>query len=450
MASGIHKLNARRVETLKEPGKYGDGGGLWLRIDQDKSKRWIFRWQRHKCCREMGLGSVATVSLAKAREAAATARAQVSDGLDPLEERKRLAEEMEKTTKTKASAKLKGKGKSVDANDQADSVSTTPLFRDYAKTYIATHETGWKNAKHRQQWRNTIMTHAVSILDKPVDTVTVDNVVAVLSPIWRTVPETASRLRGRIENILDAAKAAGHIKSPWENPARWKGNLIHLLPRGRKKTDVNHHPAMPFEDLPGFIQRLRSRAALSARALELTILCATRTNETLGATWSEFDLEAALWVIPKERMKMNVEHRVPLSERSVALLREIARGTNLRPDAYVFKGQKPGRPLSNMSMEMLLRRMDVGHYTVHGMRSSFRDYMGDMTDHSETIVEHALAHQVGDETQRAYRRGNAFMKRRRLMQDWQDYLMSAAKKQAPKRKSARTVRVDVADLPVAA
>lgn len=427
MARGIHKLSARRVETLKEPGKYGDGGGLWLRIDPDKSRRWVFRWQRNKTCREMGLGAAADVSLAKAREAASLARAQVADGLDPAEERDRLIEKKAK----KAIIPKKAKA----SFEPVAPPSGAPLFRDFAETYIARHEEGWKNPKHRQQWRNTISTYAGPILDKPVDAVTTDDVVAILSPIWRSVPETASRLRGRIENILDAAKAAKHVNGPWENPARWRGNLIHLLPRGRKKTDVTHHAAIPFEDMPGFYTRLRTRPALAARALELTILSATRTNETLQATWSEFDLDNAVWTIPKERMKMNIEHRVPLSDRAVTILKEIGRSSNRRPNAFVFAGQKQGKSLSNMSMTMVLRRMKLGHYTVHGMRSSFRDYMGDMTDHAETIVEHALAHQVGDETQRAYRRGDAFLKRRRLMSDWATYLLNA-----PKPVSKRDIR----------
>jgi integrase len=257
-------------------------------------------------------------------------------------------------------------------------------------------------------------------------------------PIWRSTPETAGRLRGRIENILDAAKAANHIASPWENPARWKGNLIHLLPRRRSKKDVKHHAAMPFEDLPDFWRRLRQQSGSAARALELTILCATRTSETLNATWSEFDLDSALWTIPKERMKMHVEHRVPLSNSAVELLRATAANSNRPPDAYVFAGQKRGRPLSNVSMTAVLKRMRLGHLTVHGMRSTFRDYMGELTNHPETVVEHALAHQVGDETSRAYRRGDALLKRRVVMNDWEAYVTGSRK--VPKSKVAKLVR----------
>ena len=352
----------------------------------------------------MGLGAVADVSLADAREAAKTARAMIAKGLDPLGERKRVAEKVQAKTKSQIESIA------TPSTRKGKRSSKVPSFGDFADTYISTQEEGWKNAKHRQQWRNTINTHANAILDIPVNKVTTDDVVAVLAPIWKTVPETASRLRGRIENILDAAKAAKHISSPWENPARWKGNLVHLLSRRKKKSTVKHHPAMPHETLPDFYAKLRLRRALAARALELTILCATRTNETLQMKWSEVDLDSAIWVVPAERMKMGVEHRIPLSDRAVEILKCVSKGSNCHPDTYVFAGQKPGKALSNMSMTMVLRRMKLGHFTVHGMRSSFRDYMGDMTDHAETIVEHALAHQVGDETQRAYRRGNALPK----------------------------------------
>ena len=410
MGRAKHKLSAKEVEKLKAPGWHGDGGGLWLRIFNDGSKRWIFIWERNKRRREMGLGGAADVSLAKVRQKAEAALALLADGIDPLDAR-RAAEEVE----------------AAQTAEEAAALVTTPLFGAFAETYIDNHEEGWKNAKHRQQWRNTITTHASAILMKPVDEITTDDVVDILRPIWRSTPETAGRLRGRIENILDAAKASKHIASPWENPARWRGNLIHLLPRRKKKAQVRHHPAMPFEHLPAFMARLRIRTALAARALEITILCATRTNETLRTTWSEIDFEERVWTVPAERMKMGVAHRIPLSDHALKIFQDLAKGSNCDPDAYVFAGQKMGKPLSQMSMTMVLRRMKLGHYTVHGMRSSFRDYIGDMTGHPEAIVEQALAHQIGDETTRAYRRGDAFLKRRRLMKDWATYL------DAPKR-----------------
>lgn len=427
MSRSIHKLSARRVEVETKTGKHGDGGGLSLLIAKDGSKRWIFAWERHGRRREMGLGPTSDVSLAKARDLAAVARQLLADGVDPLE-RRRADDE--------AAAK---------AAREAEAAKAGPLlFGTFVDKYLETHEAGWKNPKHRQQWRNTIKTHAKTLLNKPMAEITIDDVVGVLKPIWRSTPETASRLRGRIENILDAAKASNHIQSPWENPARWRGNLLHLLPRRPSKKDVNHHAAMPFEDLPEFWTRLRARPALAARALELTILCATRTNETLGAKWSEFDFDGALWVIPKERMKMNVEHRVPLCNAVIELLRVLAAKPERKPDAFVFWGQKAGRPLSNMAMTMMLRRMAFGHFTVHGMRSSFRDYMGELTDHPEAVVEHALAHQVGDEVSRAYRRGDALLKRRVLMNDWEAYVTGSRQPAKPKVTKVPSRRVKAA------
>jgi integrase len=423
VSRSIHKLSARRVETEKRVGKHSDGGGLWLFITKDGSKRWVFAYERNKKRREMGLGPASDVSLGKARDLASTAREQLAQGIDPIEARRAAEAEADEAAR------------------QAKRERVGPvLFGAFAEDYIDTHEEGWKNPKHRQQWRNTIKTHAVALLEMPVQDIFVDDVVAVLKPIWRTVPETASRLRGRIENILDAAKASKHIQGPWENPARWRGNLNHLLPKRRTKKQVRHHPAMPFEELPAFWKRLRARPALAARALELTILCATRTNETLRMRWSEVDLDAGVWTIPADRMKMEVEHRIPLCNVAVTLLRDIASGSNYDPGDFVFKGGKAGKPLSQMAMTMVLRRMKLGHFTVHGMRSAFRDYMGEMTDHAESVVEQALAHQVGDETSRAYRRGDAFLKRRVLMNGWEAYLLGSRKRPARVTKIAKRAK----------
>lgn len=409
----LNKLSARKVETLSKPGWYNDGGGLYLRITEGRPTKWVYIFKRDTKRREMGLGALADVSLAVAREVAASARQMVKDGLDPIEERKAAVVKAAEDAAT-AARELEG--------------PSTPLFGAFADTYIDTHEEGWRNPKHRQQWRNTIKTHAKPLLVKPVDTITADDVLAILKPIWNKIPETAGRLRGRIENILDAAKASKHIASPWENPARWKGNLIHLLPRRKNKKQVRHHPAIPYEEMPDFMRQLRDRPAIAARALELTVLCATRTNETLKMKWSEVNLQTEVWTVPKERMKMNVEHRIPLPPRAVEIIKDMARASKCDPDSYVFPGQSRGSSLSQMSMTMLLRRMKLGHYTVHGMRSSFRDYMGDMTDHAESTVEQALAHQVGDETSRAYRRGDAFLKRRQVLRDWETYLYGSARK----------------------
>jgi integrase len=397
----IHKLNARRVETEKAIGKYGDGGGLWLIVGKDGSKRWIFAWERDGKRREMGLGSTTAVSLTSARSKALTAREQLADGKDPIVERDAAI-----------------------ARAAVIPPVEVPLFGTFADEIIDALEDGWKNAKHRQQWRNTLRIHAKRLSKMRVDAITTDDVIAVLRPIWQRIPETAGRLRGRIERVLDAARAKKLIVGPWENPARWKGNLVHFLPQ-RARLKTGHHAAMPFSDLPDFIIELHKRAGPAARALELTILCATRTSETLQMKWEEVDLEEGIWIIPAARMKMGIEHRVPLSKQAIALLERQAQGSAPDPDSHVFPGHKRGMPLSQMAMTMMLRRMKLGHFTVHGMRSAFRDYMGEMTDHPETVVEQALAHQVGDATVRAYRRGDAFLKRRLVMRDWANFINGA-------------------------
>lgn len=412
MGRSLHKLTAKRVQSERRQGKHSDGGGLNLVITKDGSKRWVFAWERNRKRHEMGFGSAQDVSLARARELASEARDQIAAGLNPIEER-RLAVEA-----------------AVRAQEEAArEAENLHLFGVFADSYIDTHEADWKNPKHRQQWRNTIKTYGKPILTKALRDVTQKDVLAILEPIWRTVPETAGRLRGRLETILDAAKVAGHINSPWENPARWKGNLEHLLPKRRSKKQARHHAAMPFEELPAFWRALNKRPATAARALELTILCATRTNETLRMTWGEVDLDAAVWTVPAERMKMGIAHRIPLPATAVDILRGLERKSNNQAESFVFAGQKPGTPLSQMAMTMVLRRMKLGHYTVHGMRSSFRDYMGEMTDHPESVVEQALAHQIGDETTRAYRRRDAFLKRRLLMSDWEGYVIGRSKRE---------------------
>lgn len=412
MARPMHKLTVRRVEALAQSGMYGDGGGLWLRMRDDGSKGWVFIWIRDKKRHEMHLGPYSTYTLAEAREMAAAARQLLKEGLDPMAARKAAQE------RARAERALQ------DAQEAALLPSTAPTFLKVAEQYIAEHEAGWRNAKHRWQWNNSLTKHAKGLLDKPVDTITSDDVLAVLKEIWGTIPDTAGRVRTRVETILDAAKAQGFIKSPWENPARWKGNLIHRLPR-RARMSKGHYAAMAYDDMPDFFAALNLRPAPAARALELTILCATRTNETLGMRWREVDLENGIWIVPGDRMKMGVEHRIPLSDPAIAILKKIAGDEPVCPEGFVFPGQYKGTPLSQMSMTMVMRRMKLGHFTVHGMRSAFRDYMGDMSDHAEAVVEQALAHQVGDSTVRAYRRKDAFEKRRLVMRDWAIYLLKA-------------------------
>ncbi|MFA7584925.1 MAG: integrase arm-type DNA-binding domain-containing protein [Novosphingobium sp.] len=393
MAKSINRLTDRQVKNLKTPGLHSDGGNLYLNVSPNGAKSWRIIYTKNGKRIELGIGSYGTVSLAKAREKAIEARQLLHEGVD-----------------------LKRHwGKQNSGADRS--------FGAVAIEHIEAHEPSWKNAKHRQQWRNTLKTYASSIWEMPVDEVGVEEVLSILKPIWFAKSETAGRVRGRIESVLDAAKVRG-LRSG-ENPAAWRGNLALLLP-SRKKGARRHHAAMPFIDVPDFMSKLRERPALAARALELTILTAARTSEVLHATWSEFDLEGRTWTIPAERMKAGREHRVPLSPAAIELLEDLKRA-----DELVFPGQLRDKPLSNMSMEMCLRRMDMAHYTVHGFRSSFRDWVGEATDFPREVAEMALAHVVGSSTERAYRRGNAFEKRRELMTAWASYCASKLTSRCP-------------------
>jgi integrase len=278
-------------------------------------------------------------------------------------------------------------------------------------------EADWRNAKHRYQWRHTLTEYAASIREKPVDAIATADVLTVLKPLWQSKPETASRLRGRIEAVLDAARARGFIPEGRANPARWRGHLNKLLPKPRKLTR-GHHPAMPFDDVPEFVGQLRARDTVTALALEFIILTAARSGEVLGARWAEIDWKGKVWIVPPERMKAGVEHRAPLTDRALAILKTMkaaARGE------YVFPSHRSDRPLSGMSCAMLLRRMKVVNATVHGFRSAFRDWCGEATHFPREVAEAALAHAVGDRTERAYRRGDALEKRRKLMDAWARY-----------------------------
>lgn len=386
MARSTNRLTARTVATLKVPGRHADGGGLYLHIDASLAKRWVFVFQWHGKRKEMGLGSVATVPLVEARDAALDARRAVAAGTNPIEARK------------------------------IERGGTT--FGDIADGVLASLDPSFSNAKHRAQWATALKKAALPLRAKRVDEVTTDDVLKVLRPLWSRTPETASRLRGRIERVLDAAKAKGLRTG--ENPARWRGHLDVLLPKRRRLTR-GHHAALPFEQLPDFIERLRARPAVAARALEFTILTAARTGETLGARWSEIDIAGAVWTVPAARMKARTEHRVPLTSAALAVLETVRPLLGKANDGFVFPGQKKDRPLSQMSMTMLLRRMEVTDYTVHGFRSTFRDWAGDCTNFAREIIEAALAHAVGNAVERAYRRSDAFAKRQRLMEAWAGY-----------------------------
>jgi integrase len=297
-----------------------------------------------------------------------------------------------------------------------------PTFGEIADEYVETHERSWRNPKHRQQWRNTLRDYCAGLRNVPVDQIGTKAVLAVLEPIWSTKPSTASRVRGRIETIINAARALGHIDENRANAARWKGHLDQLLPKKPKLTR-GHHKAMPYADLPTFMARLKEAPGVASRALAFTILTAARSGEALGARWDEIDIDGAVWTVPPQRMKAAKEHRVPLTEPALDILRgqlEARRGDH----PFVFPGQRPRRPLSNMALEMTLRRLGVGEFTPHGFRSGFRDWAGDETQFQREVAEAALAHAVGDDTEQAYRRGDALAKRRELMLAWSRFLSS--------------------------
>ena len=385
----IGKLTARAVATAK-PGRHGDGGGLWLIVAETGAKRWAYRFTIEGKVSELGLGGFPEVSLELARDKAAEARKLAKAGKSPVEAR-REAERAED-------------GK--------------PTFGKCADDFLAAKSSEWRNEKHRAQWAMTLTKYAEPLRSKPVDEIDTEAVLEVLTPLWQRTPETASRLRGRIEVVLDAARARGFIPRNEANPARWRGHLDKLLPKP-SKLSRGHHAALPYAELPAFIARLREREALAALALEFAVLTAARSGEVLEARWNEIDLAAKVWTVPAIRMKAGREHRVPLSGRALEILGKLS---ETRTGEYVFPGQRAGRPLSNMAMEMVLRRMGVDGVTVHGMRSAFRDWAGNETHFAREVAEAALAHVVGDKAEQAYRRGDALEKRRELMEAWARYV----------------------------
>ncbi len=400
MGRAIHRLTAREVEALKKrPGRHPDGGNLYLTVSKSGSASWVymFRWNGRQP--EMGLGSVRDVSLARARVLAAEARARVAEGVNPIESRRAAG---------------------------AEAAPARPAtFGEVADEFLAAMAGSRKNAKHREQWEVSLgarkpgrgsETYAQPLRHKPVADVSTEDVLAILRPVWQAKPEMASRLRSRVEAVLDAAKAKG-LRSG-ENPARWRGHLDKLLPPA-KRLSRGHHAAMPFDRVPAFVAALREQTAISARAVEFLILTASRSGETRMATWREFDLSAGVWTVPAGRMKWHREHRVPLVPRCLQILEEMK---VIASSEYVFPGLRPGRPLSDNAFEMLFRRLGETEITTHGFRSSFRDWVGECTHFPREIAEAALAHQVGDATERAYRRGDALQKRRELMLAWATYL----------------------------
>ena len=410
MALKAKELGPLEVSRLVEPKLHFVGGvaGLALQITPTGARCWVLRVAVGGKRRHMGLGGYPDVTLAGAKEAARAARAQISEGVDPVAERQ-----------AKRSA-------------LAAAVAATMTFSEAAEKYIAAHEAGWKNAKHADQWNNTLATYAYPIIGKiAVADVETSHVMRVLEPIWTTKTETASRLRGRIESVLDWATVRGFRKG--DNPARWRGHIEHLLAARADVQKTVHHAAMDYREVGAFLVDLRQQEGLGARALEFAILNAARSGEVRGATWSEIDLEAAVWTIPAGRMKAEKEHRVPLSAESLALLNALPRmvGTDL-----VFPNAK-NTVLSDMTLTAVLRRMGVP-VTAHGFRSSFRDWAGETTAYPREVIEHALAHQLRDKAEAAYARGSLFDKRRRLMADWAKFcaVSATAGKATPIRSNA--------------
>ena len=416
MSRALHKLSARFVETASQPKRYGDGGGLYLVVTSKSSKRWVFMFRWRGKLTEMGLGSAVEgssryKSLAAARQEAASLRSLLAADINPLEA----------------------------ARAAADEQAAIPTFGEFADAYVALMIKGMRNLKHRAQWETSLGTREINIVrvkknaavatkehiraltslrEKRIDKVETEDVLRVLKPIWLVKNETATRVRSRIENVLDAAKAAD--KRSGENPARWRGHLNKLLPKSNALVR-GHHAAMPYEEVPKFVAGLRKRHAMAARALEFTLLAAARSNETLAMTWAEVDLTKQLWIVPKERMKAGKEHRVPLPERACEILRELEPFAE-SAKSVVFIGPKGG-PMSNMAMPNVLKRAKAAG-TVHGFRSSFRDWAGDETSFPAEVIEAALAHAIPNKAEAAYRRKDALEKRRKLMEAWAAYIGS--------------------------
>ena len=397
------KLTTLKIKTMKTPGRFGDGDGLWLQVRSPENRSWLFRYVSPvtKKARVLGLGPEKLVSLAEAREAARDAARQVFKGIDPLDLR------AEQATAQKAEA-LAG---------------TT--FRQAAEAYLKANSAKWGNEKHAAQWSATLTTYAFPIVgDKPVQAIETSHVVKILEPIWHSKTETASRLRGRVETVL--AYATTHGMREGENPARWRGHLEHVLPKRSEVAKVEHHAALPWREMPEFIRTtLAGEDGVTGMALNFLIHTAARTGEVLGATWAEVDLAAKVWTIPGLRMKAKKEHRVPLSPATVVLLQKASELGQHR-DTPIFPGRKDGQPLSNMALLKLLRRVGRGDLTSHGFRSSFRDWASEATSYHPHVAEMALAHTIGDKVEAAYRRGDLMEKRAAMMAEWSAFLTGSA------------------------
>lgn len=395
----LNKLSATGIKSKTTRGYYADGGGLYFRVSAFDTRSWAFRFTLLGKAREMGLGAYPDVSLAEARDRAAEARRLLRDGVDPIESRKAVR------TAT------------------ATAVANALTFTQCTDAYIAMASAEWKNGKHEAQWRSTLETYAYPVIGKTlVRDVTEDHVLKILEPIWRVKTETASRVRGRIEAVLDYATAKKYRSG--DNPARWRGFLDKHLPKPKKIAKVKHHPALPYAELGTFMVELKAQDGMGSRALEFAILTAARSGEVRGAIWGEIDLEAGTWTIPAARMKAEKEHRVALSSAAIKLLEALPR---VDDSELLFPSSK-NTVLSDMTLTAVLRRMGRSDITAHGFRSTFRDWAGETTAYPREVIEHALAHQLKDKAEAAYARGTLFDKRRKLMDDWAKF---ATIKRAP-------------------
>ncbi|WP_071695820.1 site-specific integrase [Halomonas sp. QHL1] len=394
------KLTTKGVQKLireSKPALTNDGDGLYLKIGKSGGASWIYRFRWDGKLRDMGLGSCSEINLAAAREQATGNRKLVKQGINPLDARLKEEKEIQKLAIT---------------------------FTSCAARYIKAHRRSWRNIKHARQWVSTLKTYArPKIGKKSIDEISTQDVLEVLKPIWTNKNETAKRVQGRVENILDYAAAHGY-RDP-VNPARWRGHLDKLLAKPSRIQKVNHHPAMPYDEVADFMATVNGYNSLSSKALQFLILTATRTSEVLNSEWNELDLNNATWTIPADRMKANREHRVPLSRQAVELLSNLPR---VKANTYIFAGMKQGRPLSNMSLLQFMRGLgygpsgEQGNYVPHGFRSSFRDWTGEVTSYPRDVAEMALAHTIENKVEAAYRRGDLFEKRRAMMQEWADYI----------------------------
>lgn len=391
------KFSADQVDKIATVGSHADGKGLYLQVAANGTKSWIYRYQLAGRRRNMGLGGYPNITLAKARKARDHYQLRVKAGIDPLEEKRKAREQA-----------------TLEYKEQTALLMT---FQRCAEEFIEQKRPEWKNRKHAQQWENTLETYAYPVIGAmSVQHIENDHILEILQPVWITKTETATRVRNRIELILDYASTLKYREG--DNPARWRGNLANLLPKPAKIKKVKHHAAIKYDEMPAFMAKLSARRGTASNALAFTILTASRTSETLEAKWSELDMDKNLWIIPADRMKSGKEHRELLTAPAMAILAEMRLS---RISDYVFPGQKKGKPLSNMSMANVLKRMDRKDVTVHGFRSAFRDWIAEKTNYPDRLAEKALSHTLKDGAEAAYQRGDLLEKRATMMGAWARY-----------------------------